>query len=425
MRVRSSIYPVRKPEVNRPSFHKDGGLFYWEKMNERRLTIPQHRFDKAQLTDQGFLEGIVPISRIGVFPYRNDDGSFRFELRHPKDVFDKKSLDSFRGLPINVEHEELMDSPEAIARSKVGQIGDTVYADGELVQANVKVDHPRGLGAIKAGAVELSSAYSLDLLEESGVYEGQTYTHRQTNIRGDHLTLTKKARLGRKLRLDSADPFDVECDSSNLPKERPMKQFNIDGIAYDAAPEVINFIGKLTKRATDAEEGKEAAEKDLDKEKAESAKAMDGLKGQLTAAKADQKKAEDSLAALEKDIPARAAALAKDKADLMVVAQAVLPAGELTKVAAMDSADIRSAVIKAKYPDVKLDGQSADFANGLFESVKASVKATGSKAFQENRATSADSSAQDGAGDQVVNADAAREKMLKRQQEAYLKPKLV
>ena len=85
-------------------------------MNERRITIPQHRFDKATATPQGFLEGVVPISRIGVFPYRNDDGTFRFELRHPKDVFDKKSLDSFRSLPINVEHEELMDSPEAIAR---------------------------------------------------------------------------------------------------------------------------------------------------------------------------------------------------------------------------------------------------------------------------------------------------------------------
>ncbi len=424
MRVRSSIYPVRQPEVNRPSFHKDGGLFYWEKMNERRLTIPQHRFDKAQLTPQGFLEGVVPISRIGVFPYRNDDGTFRFELRHPKDVFEKKSLDSFRGLPINVEHEELMDSPDAIARSKVGQIGDTVYADGELVQANVKVDHPRGLDAIKSGAVELSSAYSLDLMEESGVYEGQAYTHRQTNIRGDHLTLTKKARLGRKLRLDSADPFDVECDSSNLPKERPMKKFNIDGIEYDAAPEVINFITKLKKTAQDAEEGKEKAEKDLEDEKKAGVKSMDGLKGQMAAANAETKTAKDALEKLEKDIPTRAAAIAKDKADLMVVAQAVLPAAELSKVAAMDSADIRVAVIKAKYPDIKMDGQSADFANGLFESVKASVKATGSQAFQENRATSADSSAQNG-GDQVVNADAAREKMLERQKNAYLKPKLV
>jgi hypothetical protein len=105
-------------------------------MNERRLSQPQHRFDKAQRTEQGFLEGIVPISRIGVFPYRNDDGTFRFELRHPRDVFDKASLDSFRGMPINVEHEELMDSPEAIARSKVGQIGDSVYADGEMVKAD-------------------------------------------------------------------------------------------------------------------------------------------------------------------------------------------------------------------------------------------------------------------------------------------------
>jgi len=394
-------------------------------MNERRLSQPQHRFDKAQRTEQGFLEGIVPISRIGVFPYRNDDGTFRFELRHPKDVFDKASLDSFRGMPINVEHEELMDSPEAIARSKVGQIGDSVYADGELVRANIKIDHPRGLQAVDAGAKELSCAYSLDLLPEAGVYEGQTYTHRQTNIRGDHLTLTKKARLGPKLRLDSADPFDVECDSSNLLKEPTMKNFNIDGIEYQAAPEVVNFIAKIQAKAKDSEEEVLATKKLLEAEKAEATKGMDSLKGQLAAVTADKKKAEDALSALEKDIPARAAAIAKDKADLMVVAQAVLPAGEVSRVSALDSSEIKVAIIKSKYPSIKLDSQSADFLNGLFESVKASVKDTGSNALHENRATSADSSLQNGDNSQVVSADSAREKMLKRQAEAYLKPQLV
>lgn len=392
-------------------------------MNGRRYANSQHRLDKAEFTSEGFIAGVVPFSRIGVFPYRNKDGSLRYELRHPKDVFDKKSLDSFQGLPINIEHESLMDSPEAIAQYKVGQIGDSVFADGEFVRGNIKVDHPRGIKAAKDGALELSAAYSLDLIEEKGMYDGKPYTHRQTNIRGDHLTLTEKARLGPELRLDSADAFEVDHIPSQ--QERPMtKKVNIDSVDYEVPPQVAVAYDRLAGRVDAAEEAKEKAEEDLAKEKESNKKSMDALQAKLDTAEADKKTAKDALEKLEKNIPARAAAMAKDAAELAAVAGAVMSAADAAKLKGMDAAAVKAAIIKAKYPDVKLDGKSEDYIQSRFDSIRESVKLTGTRALEQNRSDSADFDFNnDSPGlPGVVNLDAKREEMAKRNREAYLNP---
>ncbi len=393
-------------------------------MNARRFNNSQHRFDKAEVTAEGFIAGIVPISRIGVFPYRNKDGSLRYELRHPKDVFDKASLDSFKGLPINVEHESLMDSPEAVAQYKVGQLGDSIFADGEVVRGNVKVDHPRGIKAAQDGALELSCAYGLDLIPETGVYDGKPYTHRQTNIRGDHLTLTKQARLGHEMRLDSADA--IEVDSIISKQENPMlKKVNIDSVEYEVPAQVAVAFSKLEARADTSDEEAAQAKKDLKDEQDEKKKGMDGLQAKLDTALADKKTAQDALATLEKDIPTRAAAIAKDSAELMSVAQAVMSAPELGKLKGMDSAAIKVAVIKAKYPEANLDGKSADYVQSRFDSIKETVKVVGTDAQAQNRQDSSDFDFnRDSSLPAVVNLDAKREEMKKRNGTAYLNPSI-
>jgi hypothetical protein len=394
-------------------------------MNGRRFNSSQYRLDKAAVTAEGFISGVVPFSRIGVYPYRNKDGSLRYELRHPKDVFDKESLDSFRGLPINIEHESLMDSPEAIAQYKVGQIGDNVFADGELVRGNIKIDHPRGIKAAQDGALELSAAYGLDLIEETGTYDGKPYTHRQTNIRGDHLTLTKLARLGHEMRIDSADAIEVDSLPSN--QEPPMlKKINVDSVDYEVPPQVAVAFDKLIARADTSDEEKAKLAKELEDEKKEGKKNGDALQGRIDALTADLAKARADMAALEKDIPARAAAIAKDSATLMGVAQAVMSAPALAKLKGMDSAAVKVAVIKAKYPEANLDGKSADYIEARFDSIREAVKVTGTDAQAQNRADSSDFDFNADAGDMpgVVNLDAKRAEMQKRNSEAYLNPSI-
>lgn len=397
-------------------------------MNGRRFAKCDFRLDRAERTQEGYLQGVVPVTGCGVFPYRNvaDDGSWdgtwRQELRHPDHVHAKESLDSLRMLPAQIEHVAML-GPENIDSLKVGHLGENYQiGDDGIVRIPIRIDSPRGLSAIDSGKKELSMGYDLDLLPApaGASYMGKPYTHIQTNIRYNHIAITDKARLGPQMRLDSADSVE-DTDPQPPPLERPMKKYAIDGIEYEAAPEIVVHIGKITKQAADALSDKEQALADLEAEKKDKAKSMDAIQGKLDTALADKKKAEDTLEEERKALPAKVAQFAKDSADIMAVAQAVIPAVDLKKISAMDSKALKVAVIKAKYPEANLDGKSDDYLQSRFDSIKEDTKITGSAANAQNRLDSSNLDDDGGLGGiQMSNADSARAKMIKRNQDAYL-----
>ena len=404
------------------------------------------RLDKAERTAEGFLQGRVPVTKCGVFPYRNIaqdgtwDGTWRYEARLPEEVHKKESLDTMCLAPVQVEHVAMVDASN-VDMLKVGHLGDQYAiaddADGS-VSIPLRVDGARGIAAYDAGKRELSMGYYLDVVPapEGSTYQGKPYTHVQRNIRYNHIAITDKARLGPDLRMDSADA--VEGDGqprtpSSQSQERSMK-YRIDGIEYDAAQEVINFVGKETKRADTAEGKVTELEVKIAADSKAAASEKSTLTAQLDAAKAEKKTAEDALKKLETEIPTRAAAMAKDSADAFAVAQAVLPAAEAQKLTGKDAAEVRKAVIMAKYPTIKLDGKDAAYMDGLFTAVQAGIKEEGTRAAGSNRAASAaviaKDSHQDGAVDITAeNCDgsgqtafAARAAMEKRNRDAHKKP---
>lgn len=410
-------------------------------MNGKRFRSLGIRLDKAERTPEGYLQGRVPVTRSGVFPYRNDDGTMRRELRHPDDVREIASLESLKLCPLQVEHVAMLDASN-VDEYKVGNAGSDVEVvpnseepDADvMVFVTVRVDGRRGLDAYDRGVRELSLGYELELeeAEPGSTYKGKPYTHRQRLMRYNHIAITEKARLGSELRLDSADAVEVDSDESpNLPKELKMKKVNIDGIEYDAAPEVVNALAKANKRADTAEEALEKKEDELEEFKKEAKTKEDAANGKLAGVTSDLDKAKKDMADLEASIPAKAAAVAKDRADIMIVAKDSLPAAELAKVANLDNAGIKSAIVKAKYPKIALDSQSADFVNGLFESVKLGLRKDGSDSLAQNRADSAEPAAhEDGEEGSRVDgsftaADAAYEARAKKNSEAWKNPKIV
>jgi hypothetical protein len=387
---------------------------------EQRFGKVEARLDKAERTPEGYIRATIPVTRTGVFPYRNDDGTLRLELRHPEDVFDAASLESLKLCPVQVEHRAMLDASN-IDRYKVGHLGESVQVDGNFVRIPVVVDGAAGIAAVDGGKKEVSCGYELDVetAPAGAMWDGKAYTHRQRNIRYNHLAITDRARLGPELRLDSETAFAVENDSTSTTEPSMNKKIHVDGVEYEAPAQVVIALEKANGRADTAEGELVKVRKDAATAATQATAALDAEKGKLAASDADKKKAEDALAALEKDIPTRAAAIAKDRADLIVVAEQILP--ENTKFDSMDNAAIRSEIIKVKYPDIKLDGKSADFVEGLFVSAKAGLKSTGTDAAAANRAASAETLSgvhKDSEGKEV-NADTAREAMVKRNREAY------
>ncbi|MBT8412476.1 MAG: DUF2213 domain-containing protein [Octadecabacter sp.] len=322
-------------------------------------------FDKAPApkfieTDEGYLRGRAIVSRVGVFRYRNADGTERMELRHPSDVLTQESLDSLKGIPLTMDHPPVLVDSENVKALAIGYTGDDVQVDGNNITVNFTITNADAITEIKAGKRELSLGYRLDLLPEAGTYDGQDYTHRQVNVIYNHLAVVVKARAGAEARihLDGASVL-IETDH----KETPMTvKVNLDGIAYDAAPEVANALTKERERADKAE----AERADAERTKADMQKEYDGLKGKMDALKEemDAMKEGNNDAAIAEAAKARVSLLAK--------------AGKLTNADALadkSPREIMEAAIKARHDSLDLSDKSDDYVAARFDAAVEMVDA--------------------------------------------------
>ena len=77
--------------------------------------------DQTHYTDEGYLVDHPIVTTRGVFEYRNHDGSIRRELRLPEDVFDEKSLASYKGKPIIITHSAGEVDKENVRGEQIGR----------------------------------------------------------------------------------------------------------------------------------------------------------------------------------------------------------------------------------------------------------------------------------------------------------------
>jgi len=130
----------------------------------------------------------------------NDDGTTRYELRLPEEVFKQKSLDSYKGKPIIITHEAGEITKDNVNREQIGTILAPGIKDGDSVRADIVIHNTKALKA--CGLRELSLGYDLDLDETPGTYQGQHYDAIQRNVIINHLALVDEARAGSTARLN-------------------------------------------------------------------------------------------------------------------------------------------------------------------------------------------------------------------------------
>ena len=140
------------------------------------------------------------LTSCGIFDYKNEDGSTRKELRLPKYVFDKKSLETYKGKPIIITHDAGLVNKNNVEEESIGTILSEGYRDGNDVRAEICIHDTNEMK--RCGYKELSLGYSLDLIEEEGEYNGEHYDAIQTNISINHLALVANARAGEQARLN-------------------------------------------------------------------------------------------------------------------------------------------------------------------------------------------------------------------------------
>jgi uncharacterized protein len=326
------------------------------------------RFDRSPMetrfdtTPEGFLQGTAIVTRTGVFPYMNADGSMRYELRHPDDVFQEKSMETLKRKPIANDHpKEGIITSKLAKKYVVGSTGSTVNQDGRHLSVDIVVTDDKAIRAVEGGKKELSLGYKCDTIPEIGEYEGVKYTHRQRNIVVNHCALVQKARAGSvaKIRLDGAEtPIDIEDTKENLVENENLKTINLDSVDYQAEAKVIEVLQAHKAKAEEiqvkldtaiTEKAKVDAEKDAIKER------LDSITAELEALKANHVDADKVKALIQARVELEAFAV---KAGVEVKND-------------MDDVAIKKAVVQKLAPTVdavKLD--SADYLNVRFEIVK-------------------------------------------------------
>ena len=167
---------------------------------QRVVRLDSLPLERAQFTEEGFLVDRPILTSVGIFEYRNPNGSIRRELRLPEEVFAEESLKSFRGKPIVITHDAGLIDKNNVHDETIGTIISDGYKSGNDVRAEIIIHDTDEMK--ESGLKELSLGYNLELDETPGVWSGEHYDAIQRNIRVNHLALVREARAGDRARLN-------------------------------------------------------------------------------------------------------------------------------------------------------------------------------------------------------------------------------
>lgn len=327
----------------------------------------------ATITPEGYVRANAVVTRTGIFNYQNPDGTIRKELRHPEDVWHEDSINSMFMIPVTNDHpkQRLVDASN-FKELSVGYTGESVKKQGQFVLANFVVNDSEGVKAIQNGKRELSLGYTVDLDETPGIYNGQSYDARQTNIRYNHLALVNKARAGESARivLDSADAVEISENEDNMGK----RKIKIDADEVFVEPQVGDYVDRLETDMKNLTDEKDRVTRELADKEAELARVNDeieSIRKQLEMTEAER----DGLKTAVKDEPvistsydsAEFIKAVNSRVDLIKKAEKHL--GSATNLDSLTNVEIKKSVVKKLRPTISLDSKSEIYVETLFDVV--------------------------------------------------------
>jgi len=330
-------------------------------------------------TPEGFLSGRAIVTSVGVFTYKNQDGSVSRELRLPEEVFSSNSLETMKMKPVVMDHPEELVTQENIEQYQIGSLGSNPSSevqyknfdgytppdqltDGFHVAIDMIINKADAIEDILQGKRALSMGYECDteMAEPGSVWCGIEYDCIQRNIRYNHCAIVDRARAGdaARIRVDNAEAVHADNHSNQEVKTMGMKKINLDGVEYEGEEKLIQSYLDQKKRADEADKALQDAK--------------DGHARALSAMEADRDAHRDRADKMEKELQsAKAQVMDPKRLDEAVRAKVLLVdaagrAGVEVKDG-MSDLDIKKAVITALYPEAKLDGRDEVYINGRFD----------------------------------------------------------
>ena len=273
-------------------------------------------------------------------------------LRDPEEL--KKGMHTLGEKQLLLKH-IFVSAEDPQKESIAGTIGSNLEMVGDDVKGSLTVWDKEAINLIESGKLaELSASYFYDPVMESGTFKGQPYDGIMTNIRGNHVALVERGRIGRDALVADALPklmeFNMKLKKGALAKinAKLKKSLAMDAdIPNEVLKEIIEEVVENTEHIVeDTEEveklvGAEDDEKETAEDESEQTEADRDNESEAMRLKEREKREEKDRDADKKAAMDAAIKTAEDQAVARVTA--LFEAREMVKplvgVVAMDSAE--------------------------------------------------------------------------------------
>lgn len=319
-----------------------------------RIEVPT----KREFTDAGQM--IVPcaFARTGSQQYSagslgltsKDASEMVTVFRDEADVFDEKSMSSFRSAPVTIGHPRFADgSPKNVTSEnaqelQVGTLEGTPVRDEDTLTGTLVIARQDAIDMIDGGTVELSAGYTCDLIVND---EGEIY---QRNIRANHIAIVDKGRAGSSCRIADEEEMD-----------KVILEDKVEELA-EAEVVVAEVVASVV---ADVEEVKEevVVVDELEVSKLAVATLTDELAvAQTVAAKmeAERDAAAAQVVKLQDELNDSVSSLV----DVIVIAKDLT---DISDFSGKTSNEIKHLVVADKVPEMKLDEKSDAYIEAMFD----------------------------------------------------------
>lgn len=157
-----------------------------------------------------------PLSKEGVFPYlgKQIDKSLEpdkiyWVYRPMSEIANPETVESFNAAPLIDEHEMLGEGwTKYDDRPAGGVVYNTHARDGKLY-GDIRIYSEKLKDEIESGKKELSMGYECNYEPAEGYFDGKKYDFIQKNLRGNHIALVNRGRMGSDVRVYDHFTFDT------------------------------------------------------------------------------------------------------------------------------------------------------------------------------------------------------------------------
>lgn len=199
-------------------------------------------------TDEGFLVARGVLARTGTQAYLageiglDGDPLRKVTLyRPPEEVFHPKSIASFDGKPLTINHPPVLVNKTNWREYSNGNVKNVERTGEETLAGDITFTTDDAIEALDSGKKELSNGYVFTLDMTPGTAPcGTAYDGVQRNIRGNHIALVDKGRCGSACRVLDSDP---NPDINH--KDKTMKKIVVDGIPMELEETQAGVVEKL------------------------------------------------------------------------------------------------------------------------------------------------------------------------------------